>query len=171
MAKYDVKAGRKKHKGAAGAAYAMQGLQYLHGLGAAKQQHDSAMAQNRFNDMLTNIEESQIEDDYSGRLQVMEQTISMQQGELNAALAAQGVDVGGGGTAAQLKGFAREQFNENLDSLKTQFVSQQLGIEVKRAQLGIDRAAAEDARQAAEDKAFFDLAAGAASMYFTGGLV
>lgn len=167
--KYDVVKGRKAGEYAEAAAYGAQALSAGFKLAAAQTSYQSAMAENRFNDFLTDIEESNLEDSYSGRLKTMERAIALQAGELNAALASQGVDVGSGGTAAQLKGYAREQFNEDLDELKTQFVSQQMGIEVKRAQLAIGAAAARDEKEAAETAAAFDLIVGAAKTYASGG--
>lgn len=129
---------------------------------AAKAKYRRKLAETRFNESLLEMEESSIEDNYEDQLKAMQGAFAMQQGQLTAALASQGV--AGGGTASQLQRYTQELQNEDYMAMRRQFFGKMRGIDVQRSQLAIGKATAADTMRAEKTAAAFGLINDAADL-------
>ena len=155
--KADRKAMKRQGQMAAGADITMAALKWGMERKAAESKFASAQENARFNLLLTDIEEAQLENSHTDQVNAMQRSMALQSAQMEATMAQHGVR-GTGGTAGQLQEFAREQQAEDLNALRTQIMGRQLGLQVQRAQIKIGEAGAKDVMRAEKDAAMYAFA-------------
>ena len=127
-------------------------------------ERDNRIRTAEINEMMLSFEEADLQRNYQDRLGIIAQRGAQQVGEMKAAAAAGGIDVDSVSAQANIAA-QRRVTTDDMDAIRSQVVAAQRGIQLRKANLKIEKEAAKAQHKIGRDKATFGAALDLASGY------